>query len=129
MVYPLQYKVEHCERIIKLGKEGKLPIEWAADIGISKQSLATWKTKYEEFGEAYAIAFTACEVKLARKGVDAKEQVSLNSAKWALSAYFRVSETNKQEVVKDITAKVIQTFPDFKDRDDLVDEEIDDGEV
>lgn len=116
---PSKYKKTYCKKVIEWGKQGKLPIYWAREIGVGSTTLQRWKDIHEEFADAY------------RMGMDAQAQYELDLletnpctaqlgiAKWKLSAFHHISETNKQEVKQEIEAEVKATITvDFGDRED-----------
>ena len=58
---PSEYDPKFCDLVVSLGGEGKFPVEWAAEIGVTKKCLLGWKLVHPEFCDAYDIAFTKCE--------------------------------------------------------------------
>ena len=46
---PTDYKPEHCERVIALGRLGKSHAQIAADIDVSRNTLYNWQAEHPEF--------------------------------------------------------------------------------
>lgn len=46
---PTKYNPEMCARVIECGKNGMTLAEMAADLGISRVTLADWQTKHPDF--------------------------------------------------------------------------------
>jgi len=114
---PSKYKKIYCKRIIELAKQGLLPISWAADIEVSKQTLHQWRADHPEFSDAYSLAKTISESEMTKRGTDG-DSLDLAKAKYYLSAAFQVSETQKIESKQEIKAEVETIEVSFGDRKD-----------
>ena len=53
---PSPYRPEYCERVIELGKEGKLLVEIACALEVTRKTLAYWADEFQEFSAALARA-------------------------------------------------------------------------
>lgn len=115
---PPRYRKAFCKHIIELAKQGLLPICWAADLEVSKQTMHRWRDEHPEFSDAYDIAKSIAESEITKVGIQADNMVDLNKAKFFLSASFQVSETQKIESKQDISAKVENVEVSFGDRED-----------
>ena len=49
---PSNYRQEHCDRAVELGKEGKSKAQIAASLGCVRQTLDNWAEKYPQFLDA-----------------------------------------------------------------------------
>jgi hypothetical protein len=49
---PTDYRPEHCETVIRLGKEGKSKIQIAAKLGVNRCTLDNWAQAHPEFFDA-----------------------------------------------------------------------------
>lgn len=58
---PTKYKEDYCDGIILFMKDGRHVVEYAAEIGVSKDTIYEWAKVYPEFKESMDIAMTACE--------------------------------------------------------------------
>jgi len=120
MAYPKKYKKIFCKRIVDMGEKGLLPIAWCKELKVSKRAMQLWQEEYPEFEEAYDLAKTLAEAHYADEAVNANTQTELGRNKFALSAYFRVSEVNKIEATQDIKSNVkTELEVTFEDREDV----------
>jgi hypothetical protein len=97
---PTDYRPEYCERVIELGKDGKLPAQMAADIGVTKQTLHEWARTHSEFSDAFDKARVNAEAWHLEKATEtAIGQRGGNApmAKFLLSAAFGYRETSGVE--------------------------------
>lgn len=127
MAYPKKYKRVFCKRIIEMGEIGKLPISWCRELKVSKTAMQKWCDEYPEFEEAYDLAKSLAEGYFAEQAISSDTATELGRNKFALSAYFRVSEVNKVEATQDIKASVNNELEiSFSDRpEDEIDEDED----
>ena len=58
---PTKYKKEFCEKIIKLGEQGKSVVQIAANFSVHKDSIYEWCKKYPEFSDSFRVARTKSE--------------------------------------------------------------------
>lgn len=49
---PTDYRIEFCEQVIELGKQGKSVIQMACELGVVKQTMLNWTDFYPEFMDA-----------------------------------------------------------------------------
>lgn len=105
---PSEYKPEYCETVILLGRDGKLPAQMAANIGVTKQTLHEWARVHPEFTDAFAIARgnaeawhleKATETAIGTRGGNAP------MAKFLLSAAFGYRETSGVELSGEIVSR------------------------
>lgn len=99
---PSEYRVEFCERVVELGREGKSVAQIAADLGYCKQTIYTWKDKHPEFAEAMAFAMTLSQAWWEGKAQDNLATPGFNATLWAKNVNCRFSddyaERQKHEV-------------------------------
>jgi len=51
---PSLYKPEYCQKIIELAEKGEyLPVFWAVSLGVHKDTLHEWCSKYPDFSDSY----------------------------------------------------------------------------
>lgn len=115
---PSKYKKAYCSRIVELAKQGLLPISWAADLQVSKQTLHQWRQDHPEFSDAFSLAKTISESEMTKRGIEG-DSLDLAKAKYYLSAAFGVSEVQKQEVKQDLTAKIETVEVSFGEDDEV----------
>jgi len=127
---PTAYREEYCERVKKLAGKGKIPVQWAADIGVSHQTLHNWCTKYPQFLEAYTISKSICQSVLIDQLGKEPTRDQLSYVKWLMGGAFQFSENQKQgvKVTTETTegdngTKGTKTVleVDYVDRDDSID--------
>lgn len=86
---PTDYRLEFCDRVIELGKQGLSVAEMAADVGVAKFTLLRWEAAHEEFRDAMAIARTLAQAWWEEKGrshiVNEPNGPSLNSSLYSRS--------------------------------------------
>lgn len=50
---------EHCDLIKSMARQGELPEQWCAQLGIALSTMFNWAARYPEFDEACRVAWTA----------------------------------------------------------------------
>lgn len=72
---PSLYRAEYCERVIEAAREGKSLTAFAADIGVSRQSITEWCDVHPDFSVAVSRAkslaaswYEQCARNLAKDG-------------------------------------------------------------
>jgi hypothetical protein len=127
---PSSFKEEYCERIEELASEGKIPVQWAADIGVSHQTLHNWCTSYPQFLEAYRTSKSICQAALIEQLGKEPTRDQLSRVKWLMGGAFQFSE-NAGKGVK-VTTETTEDDNgnkgtkttlevDYVDRDDSID--------
>jgi transposase-like protein len=53
---PSDYRLEYCELVIELGKQGKSVAQMASAMDVSKQTLLRWVDAHQEFSDAMEIS-------------------------------------------------------------------------
>lgn len=97
---PSEYRPEYCERVIELGKDGKLPAQMASALSVTKQTLHEWAKVHPEFSDAFGEARAHAEAWHLEKATEtAIGQRGGNApmAKFLLSAAFGYRETTGVE--------------------------------
>jgi len=61
MARPSKYKKAYCQQIIDFMAKGNSAVQFAAEIGVSKDSLYEWVKNYQEFSDAFKLARARCE--------------------------------------------------------------------
>jgi hypothetical protein len=101
---PSTYDPAYCDRIIEFAREGKLPEQWAARLGTTKQSLHNWADEHPEFFDAFQRAKLLSQewwMNLAQtQALNPSAQYNFNAVKFMLSAAFGMREGTdvKQEI-------------------------------
>jgi len=99
---PSKFKEKYCEEIVEFCKEGAALVEYAAHIGVSRETLHEWARTHEEFSYALGRAKQAAEAwwtKVGREGLfmGGKDN-PFNSAVYNFSMAARFGWSQKQEV-------------------------------
>lgn len=98
---PTKFHPKYCDKVIEHMKQGLSIESFAATIGVSKQTLYTWKEVYPEFldaikkGEAQSLLFWE------RKGIDAVNGKipGFNSAIWIFNMKNRFKWTDRSDTL------------------------------
>ena len=91
----------------------------AAEFGVTKKTISYWCHEHPEFGEAYELAMTYSEYIQETKALNATNPIDFRAAQWALSAYFRVTETQKIEAKQEVDVSgSLDVNVSFADRPD-----------
>jgi len=100
---------------LRWGEWGKLPLHWANTLGVCRDTIDEWRHRHPEFSEAFNKAKLLGE-QWELDQVEANP-ARLNLAKWKLSAYYRRSETVKQEIKSENKTTITHKLGvDFGDR-------------
>ena len=113
---PSKYKEEYCEDILTWSNLGELPIDWAKRLGCHVDTLRGWCERHDKFSLAYKNAMNNTEQHRKNKMENADSMLEFNKQKFMLSAYHRVSETQKIEA-KTETSVTNDIKISFADRD------------
>lgn len=65
---PTKYNPEYCEQIVEFMSQGASQVEFAAYIGVAKQTIHEWTQVHPEFSAARDMAMAKCEAWWAKKG-------------------------------------------------------------
>lgn len=97
---PSKYRVEFCERVVELGREGKSFTQIAVSLDVSKATLHYWADNYIEFSTALTRAKECEQAWWEQKGMDGLTADKFNSAVWSksMSARFRDDYTDRKEL-------------------------------
>lgn len=97
---PSTYSDEYCERVIEWGALGKSRAWIAAEIGISRQTLANWEAAHPEFLDATTHATLLSQKWWEDAGQSGMTSDKFNSTVWAknMACRFRSEWVDKQEV-------------------------------
>ena len=105
---PSEYRPEYCERVIELGKEGKLPAQMAAAIDVTKVTLHEWARVHPEFSYAFDQARGHAEAWHLEKATETaigSRGGNAPMAKFLLSAAFGYRETSGVEHSGEIASR------------------------
>ena len=58
---PSKYKKKYCEDIVAYMSEGNSIVQFAAHIGVCRDTVNEWTREYPEFSDALRMAMTKCE--------------------------------------------------------------------
>lgn len=76
---PSDYKPEHCETVIELGRMGYSRARMAAHIGCAKQTLDNWAAANTDFLAAYTHAKTLAQAHWEQRGYSGLDDRNFNS--------------------------------------------------
>lgn len=99
---PTDYRPEHCDRVIELGRQGKSHAQIAADLDVSRQTLHNWAKAQPAFLDAITRARDLAQAWWEDKGQNGLETPGFNASLWAkqVSCRFRedYTDTSKTEL-------------------------------
>lgn len=58
---PTKYRKEYCKQIVDYMSQGNSAVQFAANIGVSKDTIQEWVKEHPEFSVSYRDAMTRCE--------------------------------------------------------------------
>ena len=97
---PTTYKAEYCDRIKELAKDGKLPVAWAVECGVTLKTLHNWKEDHPEFlqsfNEAKDLSLNWWQNHAQTCAASEPGRYNFNAVKFMLSAAFGMSEKSEQ---------------------------------
>lgn len=64
---PTKYDPKFCQKVIAWGKKGMAPVQWAAELMVSKQVLIDWCKAHPEFLDAYEVGMSLREAWLVKQ--------------------------------------------------------------
>lgn len=96
---PTDYRPEHCERVIELGREGKSHAQIAAALDVARNTLYNWADAHPEFLSAITRARDLSQAWFEDKGQTGLEAPGFNASLWAkqVSARFPDDYTERQK--------------------------------
>jgi len=120
---PTLYRKSYCKKIIEFAKQGKLPLEWAVELGVGKNTMAGWKPVHKEFSVAYDAAMTIAEVQHDKEYDRLVTSPEVTKWKFRHGAIFHNSESQRieQNITGDMNHNVTLGI-DFVDRVEIDDE-------
>jgi hypothetical protein len=99
---PTLYDPSFCEKVIELGRQGKSPVQMAAEFDVVRQTLYNWAEEHPDFLAAFTRARELSQVWFENAGQTGLFTPGFNAALWSkqMSARFReeYTDTNKQEL-------------------------------
>jgi hypothetical protein len=94
-------------KMLEMAKDGKTMVQFAAEIGVCKDTLGEWRAKHPEFSASYKEARLLAESfwteRLAKATIDPDYKGNANLLKFYISACFGWSE--KTHVQTELTVK------------------------
>ena len=122
-----KYRVEMCEKLVALGKEGKIPVMWAAEFGVTKVTLREWYKRYPDFAEATDLAWIYAEAYHAQKLIDGSHGLLGPAFKPASAIYWQKAVFGNRDDMwwkdgysqKDVNVNVTDTRKIEDKREDL----------
>ncbi len=70
MAYPLKYKEEYCDELIRHMAKGHSFVSFAGHINVGKRTIYEWVEKYPDFAQAKEIAKAKCQEYYISLGLD-----------------------------------------------------------
>jgi hypothetical protein len=97
---PSLYKLEYCDKVIELGKEGCSPAEIASHFDVDRETLANWGEAHPEFLAALTRAKVHEQAWWEKAGKSGMIADKFNAQVWSksVSARFRNDYTERKEV-------------------------------
>lgn len=98
---PTDYKPEYCDRVVELGKQGKVLPQIACALGVTKSTIYLWAQTHSEFSEAMEKSRLEAESIFIEKGWNGIDADKFNTGPYSLLATNCFGWTNnrsKQEV-------------------------------
>lgn len=95
------YNRDYCEKVIEFGKQGKSRTWMAAELGVTKKTIANWMDAHQEFAEAIEVAMLLSQKWWEDKGQEGmfKGGNMFNAAIWAKNMSARFNDwRDKQEI-------------------------------
>lgn len=98
---PTKYDPIYCDRVVELAKDGLGRIELAAELGVTRQTLATWEEAHPEF---LAATTRAAEIsgawwaKQGRMGIWAGKDFNANAYRLQVMNRFPADWRDKQDI-------------------------------
>ena len=101
MARPTDYHEEHCQTVVRLGREGKSKAYMAAELGCSRQTLDNWTATHPEFLDAMTRAVALSQAWWEDAGQSGMTADKFNGSVWSRSMAARFPEdwreTSRQE--------------------------------
>lgn len=96
---PTDYRPEHCQQVMDLGREGKSHAQIAAELDVSRQTLHNWAAAHTEFMDAITRARDLAQAWWETKGQGGLDASGFNASLWAksMSARFPDDYTERQK--------------------------------
>lgn len=104
-----KFKIEYCDQVVQLGKEGKSPAQMAAHFDVSRQTIDNWADKHPKFLDAYARARVHAQAWWEEKGMSGMFSRDFNAQIWkkSMEARFRDDYTDRKDVDLNHTGDIV----------------------
>lgn len=117
--FPRKYKSDFGDRCIAMALEGRFPVHWAVELGVTKSSLSKYRTQHPDFAEKYEYAKNILEGRMMDLILEGDAH-DIHRGKWFMNTSFNVVEKSKAEVETKIDANVKQEVSvQFGEEDEL----------
>lgn len=90
---PSKYRPEFCERVIEMGRQCFTPEQMAAELGVSRSTLISWKHTKPAFKAAMQLASTYSQAAMEKIGFEGLHDKSFNGQLWLKMMQARHRET------------------------------------
>lgn len=80
---PTSYTSDYCQLAIRLGENGKSPVQIAAHLNVPRQTLNSWKQAHPEFAEAMVLAHDKAQAFWENVGAIGAQTKTVDNAIWS----------------------------------------------
>lgn len=102
---PTLYRVEYCDKVIELGKEGYSKARMAAHFDVAKQTIDEWAKQFPEFLDALSRARTHSQCWWEQKAQGGIENRDFNAGIWDKSVKSMFREDYTDRSISEIVGK------------------------
>ena len=100
---PTDYRSEHCERVLELGRIGKSHAQIAAALDVSRQTLHNWAKAHPEFFDAITHARDLAQAWWEDQGQEGLVMPGFNASLWAKSVSARFPDDYTERQRRELT--------------------------
>lgn len=102
---PTDYRPEHCQQVIDLGRLGKSHAQIAATLDVARQTLHNWAATHPEFLDAITRARDLAQSWWEDKGQGGLDQPGFNASLWAKSVSARFPDDYTERQKRELTGR------------------------
>lgn len=100
---PSDYRPEHCQQVIELGKQGKSVTQMACALDVAKSTLYLWEQNIPEFSDALTRARQWSQDWWENKGQGGLDSGGFNASLWSRSMAARFPEDYTERQKRELT--------------------------